>query len=282
MHKSEKKARPGFRELSDYYERFDEKDRLFIGSGPLELARTQEILERHLPQLPAVIVDVGGGSGAYSCWLSEKGYEVHFLDPVKRHVQQAKKASRAQPDHPLASIALGDACKIDRPSASVDAVLLLGPLYHLTAKQDRIAALKEALRVTRKGGLIFAAFISRFASLLDGIFRGFLDDPVFASIVERDLLDGQHRNPTKNPNYFTSAFFHHPRDITAEIKESGLILEKLLPVESIGGLLPQLKADWQDPQRRGRILRFLRQVENEPSLMGISAHLLGIARNLEE
>jgi ubiquinone/menaquinone biosynthesis C-methylase UbiE len=282
MHKSEKKARPGFRELSDYYERFDEKGRLFIGSGPLELARTQEILERHLPQLPAVIVDVGGGSGAYSCWLSEKGYEVHFLDPVKRHVQQAKKASRAQPDHPLASIALGDACKIDRPSASVDAVLLLGPLYHLTAKQDRIAALKEALRVTRKGGLIFAAFISRFASLLDGIFRGFLDDPVFASIVERDLLDGQHRNPTKNPNYFTSAFFHHPRDITAEIKESGLILEKLLPVESIGGLLPQLEADWKDPQRRDRILRFLRQVENEPSLMGISAHLLGIARNLEE
>lgn len=281
MPKSEKKTRPGFQELSDYYQRFDEKDRLFVGYGPLELARTKEILERHLPQPPAVIVDVGGGSGIYSCWLSEKGYQVHFRDPVKRHVQQAKKASRAQPDHPLASIALGDASKIDRPAASADAVLLLGPLYHLTAKQDRIAALKEACRVARKGGLIFAAFISRFASLLDGFFRGFLDDPVFVSIVERDLFDGQHRNPTENPDYFTSAFFHHPRDITAEIKESGLILEKLLPVESLGGLLPQLEADWKDPQRRDRLLRFLRRVENEPSLIGISAHLLAIARKLE-
>jgi len=135
--------------------------------------------------------------------------------------------------------------------------------------------------VIRKRGLIFAAFISRFVSLLDGLFRGFLDDPVFVSVVEQDLLEGQHRNPTKNPNYFTSAFFHHPRDITAEIKESGLILEKLLPVEGIGGLLPQFEADWQDPQRRDRLLGFLRRVENEPSLIGISAHLLGIARKLE-
>jgi ubiquinone/menaquinone biosynthesis C-methylase UbiE len=281
MPKSENNEGQGSRKLSDYYEMFDEKNRLFIGSGPLELARTQEILERHLPQPPAVIVDVGGGSGVYSCWLSKKGYQVHFLDPVKRHVLQAKKASRAQPDHPLASIAVGDACKIDHPAASVDAVLLLGPLYHLTERQDRIAALKEASRVSRNGGVIVAAFISRFASLIDGLFQGFLDDPVFESIVERDLRDGQHRNPTKNPNYFTCAFFHHPRDITAEITESGLILEKLLPVESLGALLPRFEADWQDTRRRDRLLRFLRQIEDEPSLLGISAHLLVIARKQE-
>jgi ubiquinone/menaquinone biosynthesis C-methylase UbiE len=281
MPKSKKNTESGSQELSDYYERFDEKGRLFVGTGPLELARTKEILERHLPRPPAVIVDVGGGSGVYSCWLSKKGYEVHFLDPVKKHVEQAEKASRAQHDYPLASISLGDALKLDHPDATVDTVLLFGPLYHLIEKIDRIAALKEATRVTRKGGLIFAAFISRFASLLDGLFRGFLDDPAFVSIVERDLLDGQHRNLIKNPDYFTSAFFHHPKDIAAEIEESGLILENLLAVESLGGLLPQLEADWQDPKRRDRLLRFLRRVENEPSLMGISAHLLGIARKPE-
>jgi len=281
MYKSEKKPGPGSREFSDYYEMFEEKDRLFFGSGPLELARAKEILDRHLPQPPAVIVDVGGGSGVYSCWLSEKGYEVHFIDPVEKHVEQAKKASRVQPDHPLASVALGDARKLDHPAASVDAVLLFGPLYHLTEKKDRIDALKEASRVTRMGGQIFAAFISRFASLLDGLFRGFLDDPVFVSIVEQDLQDGQHRNPTKNPDYFTSAFFHHPKDIATEIEESGLIMEKLLPVESLGGLLPRIETGWQNPQRRNRLLRFLRRVENEPSLIGISAHLLGIARKPE-
>ena len=281
MPKSEKNAGPGSRKLSDYYEKFDEKDRLFIGSGPLELARTQEILERHLPHPPAVIYDVGGGSGVYSCWLAQRGYEVHFVDPVKRHVEQVRRISLAQPDHPLSSIVQGDARELDRPDASVDAVLLFGPLYHLTERKDRITALKEASRVARAGGRIFAAFISRFASLLDGLFRGFLDDPAFVSIVERDLCDGQHRNPTENPAYFTSAFFHHPEDIAAEIKESGLILEKLLPVESLGGLLHNLEADWRDEERRERLLKFLRTVENEPSLLGVSAHLIGIAKNQE-
>jgi ubiquinone/menaquinone biosynthesis C-methylase UbiE len=281
MPKSTKNKAAILKEFSNYYEKIDEKDRLFVESGPLELARTQEILERHLLRPPAVIYDVGGGSGVYSCWLAQRGYEVHFVDPVKRHVEQARRASQAQPDHPLASIALGDARKLDRPGASVDVVLLFGPLYHLTEREDRIAALKEASRVTRAGGRIFAAFISRFASLLDGLFRGFLDDPAFVSIVERDLRDGQHRNPTENPAYFMSAFFHHPEDIAAEIKESGLILEKLLPVESLGGLLHNLEADWKDEERRERLLKFLRLVENEPSLLGVSAHLIGIAKNQE-
>jgi hypothetical protein len=60
-----------------------------------------------------------------------------------------------------------------------------------------------------------------------------------------------------------------------------LILEKMLPVESLGGLLPQIETDWKNPQRRDRLLRFLRQVENEPTLLGISAHLIGIARKPE-
>lgn len=281
MSKSEKEKTAILHELSTFYEKFHEKDRLFVGSGLLELARTQEILERHLPHLPAVIYDVGGGSGVYSCWLAQKGYEVHLVDPVKRHVEQARKASLAQLDHPLASIVQGEARELERPDASVDVVLLFGPLYHLTEQEDRIAALKEASRVTRAGGRIFATYISRFASLLDGLFHGLLDDPAFESIVERDLRDGQHRNPTENPVYFTSAYFHHPEDIAAEIKESGLILEKLLPVESLGGFLHNLEADWKDQKRRKRLLKFLRLVENEPTLLGVSAHYIGITTKQE-
>ncbi len=85
----------------------------------------------------------------------------------------------------------------------------------------------------------------------------------------------------ENPAYFTSAFFHHPEDIAAEIRESGLILEKLLPVESLGGLLHNLEAAWKDEERRERILKFLRTVENEPSLLGVSSHLIGIAKKQE-
>ncbi|MDH4218177.1 MAG: hypothetical protein OEY18_06410 [Candidatus Aminicenantes bacterium] len=94
-------------------------------------------------------------------------------------------------------------------------------------------------------------------------------------------LSAYYKKFDENPAYFMSAFFHHPEDIAAEIKESGLILEKLLPVESLGGLLHNLEADWKDEERRKRLLKFLRLVENEPSLLGVSAHLIGIAKNQE-
>ncbi len=265
--------------LADYYDHFDEEGRLTIGSGPLELARTQEILTRYLPSLPAVIGDVGGGAGIHALWLAQKGYQVHLVDPVPKHIEQANRASLIQSDYPLASAMVGDARSLDWEDNHVDALLALGPLYHLTEREPRIKALKEASRVTRKGGLIFAAFISRFASLMDGLFLNFLDDPVFVKIVEQDLLDGQHKNPTANQAYFTSAFFHHPDDIVSEIEESGLTLEKILAVESIGGLLTNFDAMWKDTERRKRLLKFIKKIEDESSLLGASAHLIAIAKN---
>jgi ubiquinone/menaquinone biosynthesis C-methylase UbiE len=264
--------------LADYYDQADEQGRLSIGSGPLELSRTQEILIRYLPPPPAVIGDVGGGAGIHALWLARKGYRVHLVDPVPKHIEQALRASLNQSDFPLASARIGDARSLAWEDNSVDALLLLGPLYHLTRFEDRILALKEASRVTRKGGLVFAAVISRYASLMDGIFRDFLDDPAFVQIVEQDLCDGQHRNPTENLAYFTSTFFHHPKEIASEIQESGLTLEKLLAVESIGGLLSDFDRTWKDDQRRGRMIRFIRAIEDEPSLLGLSAHIMAIAK----
>lgn len=266
--------------LVDYYDQVDEETRLTIGSGPLELTRTQDILARYLPSPPAVIGDVGGGAGIHALWLAKKGYQVHLVDPVPKHIEQANRASLLQPDFPLASAKRGDARSLDWKDSSRDALLLLGPLYHLTKRERRIKALKEASRVTRQGGRIFAAIISRFASLMDGIFRQFLDDPDFISIVKKDLVDGQHRNPTDNPDYFTSAFFHHPDDIVAEVKESGMILEKLIAVESIGGLLTDFDKLWQDNERRDRLLRFIRIVEEDASLMGTSAHIIAVAKKM--
>jgi ubiquinone/menaquinone biosynthesis C-methylase UbiE len=281
MPESSKKKDSESHGLSDFYESVDEDGRLSLGYGQLEWARTLDILGRYLPLPPAVIYDVGGGSGVYAFWLARKGYKVHLVDPVAKHIRQAWQASLSQPDYPLASIVQGDACRLDLTDASADAVLLMGPLYHLPDRKDRIAALKEVSRVTRKGGRIFVAVISRLASLLDGIFQGFLDDPAFAAIVEQDLIDGQHRNPTENPAYFTSVFFHHPDDIKSEINESGLLLEQLLPVESIGGLISPFEEYWSDQNRRMRLLKFLRKVETDPSLLGVSSHLLAIVKKPE-
>jgi SAM-dependent methyltransferase len=223
-----------------------------------------------------VVLDVGGGPGAYALWLAGLGYTVHLIDAVPRHVAQARQAAVAQPDRPLASAAVGDARRLAHPDGSADAVVLLGPLYHLTERADRVQALREARRVLRPAGWVFAAAVSRFASALDGLTGGSWDDPAFARIVEQDLTDGQHRNPTGNPEYFTTTFFHHPAELRAELEEAGLRHAGTFAVEGPAWLLPDLAARWKDPARRERLLALLRRIEQEPTLLGVSAHLLAV------
>jgi ubiquinone/menaquinone biosynthesis C-methylase UbiE len=265
-------------EIDSHYAAGLEAGRLCGGVGRLELARTQEVLRRYLPPPPAVVADVGGGPGAYACWLAGLGYEVHLTDPVPLHLAQAEEASRARSGGPVASVTLGDARALGRPDGSTDAVLLLGPLYHLTDRADRVAALREARRVLRPGGVLVAAAISRFASALDGLRSGYLDDPTFAAIVERDLTDGQHRNPTNHPAYFTTAFFHHPDELRREVADAGLTPEYLLAVEGPAWLLPDFDAHWDDVGRRERLLGVVRRLEADPTVLGASAHMLAVAR----
>jgi hypothetical protein len=104
------------------------------------------------------------------------------------------------------------------------------------------------------------------------------DDPAFAQIVERDLLDGQHRNPTNHPEYFTTAFFHHPEELQAEVEESGFLYERTLPIEGPLWLSDYVVANFADQKRRDQFLALARQLEEEPSLLGASAHLLVVAR----
>ncbi|HLH73563.1 MAG TPA: class I SAM-dependent methyltransferase, partial [Chloroflexota bacterium] len=228
---------------------------------------------------PATILDVGGGPGVYACWLASEGYEVHLVDAVPLHVEQALRASEAQPGCPLASVRLGDARQLLQADASADVVLLLGPLYHLTERQDRLQALGEAKRVVRPAGLVFAVGISRFASLLDGLMSEYLDDPAFARIVEQDLATGQHRNPTNHPGYFTTAFLHHPDELQREVREAGLKVVEIVGLEGPGGwLVHDFESWWSNPERRVHLLSAARAVEHEPSLLGLSAHLLVVAR----
>jgi len=263
-----------------YYEASNEAERLLEGLGQLEFVRTQELILRYLPPPPGAVLDIGGGGGIYACWLAGLGYEVHLLDIVPMHVEQAREASNAQPDHPIASCAMGDARAVDRPDGSVDAVLLLGPLYHLTERADRVAALSEARRILRVGGLVFAAGISRFASALSGLVNGFLSDPEFVRIVERDLAEGQHRNPSRRRGYFTTAYFHHPEELQAEMETAGLRHEATLAVEGPGSLLPDLEERWHDPERRKQILMSVRWLEKEPTMIGVSSHMLAIGQKV--
>ena len=264
-------------EILSYYQRGDEDQRLLTGFNQLELVRTQELLERFLPPPPAVVLDVGGGSGHYACWLAKKGYEVHLIDPVLLHIEQAREASKRQPEHPLASATIGDARQLDRNDDSADVVLLFGPLYHLTDRFDRQQALSEAQRVLKSGGVIMVVGISRFASALDGLDSGFIDDPQFVQIIERDLSDGQHRNPTNNPSYFTTAYFHHPFELQTEVEAVGFQRGKTLAIEGLGWVAKDFEQRWQDDEQRAQLLDLIRKIEEEPSLLGMSGHIMVIA-----
>jgi ubiquinone/menaquinone biosynthesis C-methylase UbiE len=263
-------------DIQKYYEQGRERERLTRGGGTLELARTQELLQRYLPPPTADVLDVGGGPGVYAAWLAQAGYRVHLVDPLRLHIEQAAEAATVQPDYPFTA-AVGDARRLEEFDASFDAALLFGPLYHLTERDERLVALAEARRVLRPGGIALVMAISRFASMLDGLRQDILGDPEAAQEIERTLHDGQHRNPEleRYPGWFTTSFFHQPAELAAEVAESGLILEALIGIEGPGGFVGN---GWDDPQQRPHILRAARLVEQEASLLGLSPHLLAVAR----
>ena len=264
-----------------YYEQGNEIQRLLSSGGQLEETRIRELITRHLPATPAVVYDVGGGPGNYACWLARGGYEVHLVDPVSLHVEQASTASQAQPNHPIAELYVGDARHLDRGDNSVDVVLMLGPLYHLTERNERIAALQESYRILRKGGIIFAVAISRYASTLRGMIEGIID-PEYIKIVDRGLREGQHRNPNEHPAYFTTAFLHRPEELKAEIETVGFNLEGLFGIQGPAWLLQNLEEQWADPNCRERLLNIARSLESEPSIIGVSTHIMAIARKTED
>lgn len=248
------------------------------GAGRLEAARTEELLHRRLSPPPARVLDVGGAAGRYALPLAAAGYEVHLVDPVPLHVEQAVRSS-ARAARPLASVGLGDARALVFGDASADAVLLLGPLYHLTDRSDRVAALREAARVLRSAGVVVAAGISRWASTADGSVSGHFRDARFAEIVEDNVNTGVHRNPDRRPGWFTTAHFHRPEELVAEVAAAGLLPDGPVAVEGLGWFAPDLNALLDDPGLRERVLQAIRRVEREPALIGASAHLLVAGRH---
>jgi ubiquinone/menaquinone biosynthesis C-methylase UbiE len=264
------------KETTRYYQEVAEEGRLTVGPSQLEFARTKEVVLRYLPAPPATILDVGGAAGAYALWLAERGYQVHLIDPVPRLVEGARHRSESSPNR-ICACQVGDARELTFNDEVADAVLLLGPLYHLTDPAERLRALREVYRVLRSGGVMFAAAISRYASALDGVARDLLADPSFQAIVQRDLEQGQHRNETDRWDYFTTAYFHRPDELQAEVESAGFNCQGVFGLEGPGWILSDFDERWADPRKREDLLRVARALEREASIVGLSAHLLAVA-----
>ena len=257
-------------EVLAYYERGRERSRLETTSR-LEFLRTRELLGRFLPLPPARVADVGGGAGAYAVPLIDAGYDVVLVDPVPLHVDQARHSG-------VSSAVVGDVRSLEFDDDSFDAVLLLGPLYHLPDRTERVGALREAVRVVKPSGVIIVAVISRFASTFDGLQAGFLLDGRFEEIVETDIASGRHENTDGMPGWFTTAYFHHPDELHDEFADAGCQVDDVLAIEGPTSGMADLDAWLDDDVRRTILLRAIRRVESEPSLLGSSSHILIVAR----
>jgi SAM-dependent methyltransferase len=259
------------RAMHEHYQRGDEADRLTrSGKGRLEFERTQELVLRALPAPPATVADIGGGPGRYALWLAGLGYRVAHRDLVPLHVEQVRDlAGNGSSIHS----AVGDALSLDLADSSVDAVLLLGPLYHLERRADRVQALREAARIVRPGGPVFGAAISRWAVRLDGMLR----ERIYEKYPQVDgLLDGIERTgllPPLGPGSFCG-FTHRPGQLRAEFSSAGLTVADLVGVEGGSFLLNDLDDRMADERAWQVVLEQARAHERVPELLGLSPHLL--------
>lgn len=268
-------AADDIKHLHEHYARGQEVDRLSGPLGAVEFIRTQEIIGRHLPPPPAVIGDVGGGPGRYTLWLADLGYTVVHRDLVPLHVQQLQ-ATAAERGLGI-DTAVGDARHLDLADRSLDALLLLGPLYHLTARTDRLDALAEANRVLRPGGPIFVAAVSRWAPRLHGMVAERLYERYPAMRDEASRLERTGRMPPLFPGSF-AGYAHRPRQLRAEITQAGFEMLDLVAVEGLAFALSDLADRLANPVHRDVVLGAARATERVPELLGLGPHLLATAR----
>ena len=264
--------------IINYYINYDEKGRL-TERHSIERIRTQEIISRYLQKRKLRILDIGGANGIYAFWLASLGHSVDLIDLVPKHIEQAREYERIN-NISLSSMTVGNACELPFKENLYDIVLLMGPLYHLQEKKERIKSLQEAKRVLKKNGIVFMAAISKFASLIDGFKKDFVKDPAFKRILAGDLNNGKHTNNTDKEFYFTTAFFHHPQELKSEIEEAGLRFEKVLAVEGFSCCISDIEEKLKNEEYKEYVLDCIKKTEEEKALLGMSMHLLGIGKNV--
>jgi len=185
--------------LIEFYNNYDEDNRLILKYGTIEFLTTMHYIEKYVKP-NARILEIGAGTGRYSHALARQGYTVDAVELVEHNIDIFKKNTQSKEN---ITIRQGNALDLsDFSDDQYDITLLLGPLYHLYTVADKQQALSEAIRVTKPGGIIFAAYVISDGCLLDEGFNrgninvheyiknGLLDPETFAAISEpKDLFE---------------------------------------------------------------------------------------------
>lgn len=251
-------------EIEKYYNKFNENKRLSTRHGIVEFTISMEYIKKYLP-IKAKILDVGAGTGKYSVALFNEGYDVTAVELVKKNLSVLKEHSPTLPAY------LGNALNLKKfKDKSFDAVILFGPLYHLHTNEEKIKALQEAKRVTKKGGIIFVAHIlSNYAILR----HGFMDKNIIEAINNGKVDIKFNLNSTEEDLYSY---------VTLEQIEK---LNTMVSLKRIELISPDGPTDYIRPyvnklseKEFELYINFVRQNSNNTSTIGASSHLVDILK----
>lgn len=197
-----------------------------------EFAVTLRALDDHLPPPPGHVLDCGGGPGRYAIALSQRGYRVTLFDLSPELLDLARQRT-VEAGVALAAFEEGSATDLGRfPNDHFDAVLLMGPLYHLLRVEDRRRALAEAYRVIKPGGPVFAAFIARYAGHIDAV----ADYPAAAAGMPeayRAIVEIGHEPLPEEGKVSFVGYFAHPGEVAPLCRDAGFEVETVLGVEGV-------------------------------------------------
>jgi len=256
--------------IDRFYTKKQEEARLSVGLGPLEFERNKSIIQRYLRE-HSHIADIGGGPGHYAEWLAGLHHHVVLIDPVKKHIDLARKRSR---QNNRFTCILGEARNVSLPDKSQDLVILHGPLYHLQQQEDRLAALKETRRVLKKDGIVLGFAITHSASAIAALHSGLIHNSEIFAMCKEELSSGVHHPPEEFPFILADAFYHRPSELVSEFEMAGFEPIEVLPVEGIAWLDGNFFESWADSVKRNRLLQLVQFTEKDIELLSFSPHIV--------
>ena len=254
--------------LTQYYENYDEENRLRSRHGMVEYLTTMRYIEKYL-QPGMRILEIGAATGRYSHSLAQRGYRVDAVELVQHNIELFRKNTK--PGENI-TITQGDARNLENfLDNTYDLTLLLGPMYHLFTEEEKLQALSEAIRVTKKGGVIFAAYCMGDASILMyGFVRGEIHN-----IIEKCMLDPVTFQTFSKP--WDLFELHRPEDIRA--------LREHFPVHPLhfvaaDGYTNHIRktVDEMDDETFGLFLQYHFATCERSDLVGYSHHTLDVFR----
>ena len=245
----------------------------------LEFQVGMQIMEKYLPPAPARMLDVGSGPGRYAIALAERGYRVTLFDLSGQSLELAQRnVAEAGVEDRMEGYEQGEASDLGRfADGCFDAVLVMGPLYHLIDEADRLAAVRESLRVLKAGGVVLAATINHLGVARAGVseFPDWYNDPICLNIVDSYI----NRVPYDEPHGFTEAYFAHPLELRRWYEDAGAETISMAAQEGIaGGLRDECRRLAENPTAWQHFVRIVLATCEDPTILGGSEHTLYVGR----